>query len=741
MTSKSLFFKIVKQDIKKGIWCPIIMFLGYFLLLEVRMLLMIEQLEEGGWTNKYYKSAGEYLAKGFFGTDTKMLAIFACFSAVLCAMSSFAYLRSKSQLDAFHSLPVNRTQLFISKYVSGVMQFFIPFLANIFVCIAISAGKGAISRLLFKNSVNLIFVVLLSFILAYSTFIIAASLTGNLVISILGGIVLFCYSSILATMLQGMFSTFFVTYNYMYGLNDLATEWFGSFSPVAALTRLLVPQNDAAERDAYFRYNADYIWAVAIFAFFYALIAFALYKKRASEAAGKAIAFKWAEPVIKTMLIIPLSFYSALFFKSVSGSEQNGDAWYLFGLIFGYIVFALLIEAIFRLDIKSALCHKKQLLFNAACVLVMFVVFKYDVLGYNTYVPSDEKVESCAISIEYLMSTSPRIVHSNYITDMDVDKYRMENVKIQNNPSVMALARKGAQETTNAVTMLDATEAELVVEGDGSVENSIRDYRTILFGYNLKNGKSVYRRYYVNIADPETMKLIADVFNDSSYKIPTNMVLADGWKQEYKKLDCTGRFKGVLLDVTPELQKRLLETYQEEYMQLDFATVLDTYPVGCINPIVYEEDANEWLYSKYSGITNSGGLIYPQFTKTIALLKEYGFDVYEMPDLKDIEYIQVLSTKEERVQTGLNSYVNNYEQIEIASIYDDDGKRQALEAMCNTIYSWQIEGFTDCYDNEFDVYVYTKTGAELVTDRYKFRKGAVPGFVYETEEYKKVGKE
>lgn len=730
MTSKSLFFKIVKQDIKKGIWCPIIMFLGYFLMLEVRMLLMIEQLEERGWTSQYYKSAGEYLAKGFFGSDTKMMAVFACFSAMLCAMSCFAYLRSKSQIDAFHSLPVNRTQLFTAKYVSGVMQFFIPFIFNIFACIGIAAGKGAISRLLFENSVSFTLVTLLAFILAYSTFIIAAALTGNVIVSILGGIVIFCYSSIFAAMLQGMFQSFFVTYKYMYKINDLTFGWFGGFSPLAVLITLLVPQNDAAERDIYFKYNADYAWVAVVYAIVYTIIAFVLYKKRASEAAGKAIAFKWAEPVIKTMLIIPLSFYSALFFKIVSNSGTNGDAWYLFGLIFGYVIFALLIEAIFRLDIKGALCHKRQLLFNASCVIITFVIFKYDVLGYNTYVPSDKEIESCAVSIENLMSTSPRIVYSNYITDMDVDKYRMENVKIQDNPSVMALARKAAQQTAEALTVIDAADAGSVIENDGE-----KNYTTLLFGYNLKNGKNIYRRYYVNAADTETMKLLADVFNDSSYKIPTNMVFAEGWKQEYKKLDCTGRFKGEVLDVTPEFQKRLLETYQEEYLQLDFATVLDTYPVGCISPIVYEEDEDEWLFSKYSGITANGGLIYPQFTKTIALLKEYGFDVYEMPDLNDIEYIQVLCSKEKRVQTGLSSYVTNYEQIEIASIYDDDEKRQALEAMCNTVYSWQIDGFAECYDNEFDVYVYTKTGAELVTDRYRFRKGAVPEFVYESEGY------
>lgn len=736
MTSKSLFFKIVKQDVKKGIWCPIIMFLGYFLMLEVRMLLYIETLEQRGGSNQYYKSIGEYLAKGFFGSDTNIIVAISCFSALLCAMSSFAYLRSKSQLDAFHSLPVNRTQLFIAKYVSGVMQFFIPFLVNVIASIIIAARKGAISRLLFENSVNLIFVVLFAFLLTYATFIIAAALTGNLVVTILGGFVLFCYSSLFATMLQGMFSTFFVTYKYFYGLNDLTNKWFGSFSPNAVITRLLIPQNDAAERDAYFKYNADYVWVVAVFAFFYAVIAFVLYKKRASEAAGKAIAFKWAEPVIKTMLIIPLSFFSALFFKSVSSSAQNGDAWYLFGLIFGYIVFALLIEAIFRLDIKGALCHKRWLLFNAACVIVTFVIFKYDVLGYNTYIPADEKIESCAVSIENLMSTAPRIKSGRYISNANADTYRMKNVKIQNNPSVMELARKAAQQTAEALTAIDAADVGSVIENDGE-----KKYTTLLFGYNLKNGKNIYRRYYVNMADSDIARLLADVFNDSSYKIATNMVLAAGWKEEYIQLNCMGSFKSQILDMTPEFQARLLETYQEEYLQLDFATVLDTYPVGCITPIVYEEDALTAVedvssdpYSYYGG-TDNGGLIYPQFTKTIALLKEYGFDIYEEPPLEDIESITVICERKTYAQNGLNENVATYDDIEIMSIYDDDRKKQVLRNLCNTIYGWQVDGFAD-YDDEFYVRIASKKGE--INSSFRFKNGAVPGFVYESEGYKNI---
>lgn len=39
MTSRNLFFKLVRQDFRKRIWCPVLIFITYFLGLEVRLLM------------------------------------------------------------------------------------------------------------------------------------------------------------------------------------------------------------------------------------------------------------------------------------------------------------------------------------------------------------------------------------------------------------------------------------------------------------------------------------------------------------------------------------------------------------------------------------------------------------------------------------------------------------------------------------------------------------------------------
>lgn len=295
----------------------------------------------------------------------------------------------------------------------------------------------------------------------------------------------------------------------------------------------------------------------------------------------------------------------------------------------------------------------------------------------------------------------------------------MENVKMQGNPSVMELARKAAADGYTCT--------------EDVYNEQPQNYRSIAFGYNLKNNKTVYREYLIDITDKETMKLLADVFNDSGYKTGTNILLNDGWKQEYKKLYCTGSFQQTIVDVTPEFQAKLLQIYQEEYLALDFATVLDTYPVGCMIPVTqeqYDADRRWGYFHGNTGINGDGCLIYPQFTKTISLLKENGFDVYEPVSVEDIAYIDVQQEMETKETVAGNEYIS-HDYVCVARVYDDGQKKQIIDSMLPSCYSWQVESYTDFFEEDFLIYIHMKSGNDSVLTHYEFEKGKVPAFIYE----------
>ena len=90
----------------------------------------------------------------------------------------------------------------------------------------------------------------------------------------------------------------------------------------------------------------------------------------------------------------------------------------------------ILMEIIYRMDLRGALMHKKQLLFNAACVALIFVVFRYDVTGFDTYVPADSQLQSCAVSIKGLMPLQQDIQVNDFGNHyLSASEYRMANME------------------------------------------------------------------------------------------------------------------------------------------------------------------------------------------------------------------------------------------------------------------------------------------------------------------------
>ena len=399
MTSKNLFFKLIWQDFKKRIWCPILIFLVYFLGMELRLLNYFDRMER--YPSNYNYTIRHYLANEFFSpAQNYTVTYLTIIVGVVCALSGYAYLHSKKQLDTYHSMPVKREALFLSRHVSGFLMFLVPVIMHIFICLMIGVARGAFSGHGVVNAFGFFGVQILCFLLLYSITIISVCLTGNMIISILGCCVLAGYSSIIAYVGHFLYNKFFHTYL------SSSSEQTMAFSPIGMILKLHWYAEEYQEMNSGFSYRCilPYSLVILLVIVVFTLVGVWLYKIRATEAAGKPIAFAITEPFIKTIVVIPVSIYSGLLIQEFANTNSFG--WFIFGIIFGFLVIALVMESIFRLDIKCAFHHWKQLIFNGACLILIVVVFKYDVLGYNTYVPSEKELSGCAVSIGGLMNIS-----------------------------------------------------------------------------------------------------------------------------------------------------------------------------------------------------------------------------------------------------------------------------------------------------------------------------------------------
>lgn len=730
MISKNLFFKLIKQDFKKRIWCPILIFVICFLGLEVRMLMNMEGFMRNPSAQPY--GVATYIREYFFGRDALTMSIIVCLVAFLCGISGYAYLHSKVQVDLYHSLPVSRTQFFWARYLSGILQFFIPFVINVIVCVGIVIGRKAFAADIIPAILSFIGIELIIFVLAYSVTVIAIGLTGNIIISILGTGVLFVYSTGIELLIYLMSARFFDTYTVYNSRGRFALNgkiW--CFSPLSMIIKLFSSPNNTTMEDAqkFFKYDTLYIWVLVVAAVLFSLVAYVIFMKRASEAAGKSIAFRVAEPIIKTMIVIPAAFFSGFFFCSISyNTDTNG--WFLFGVIFGFLVVCILMEIIYRMDLRGALMHKKQFLFNAICTALIFVVFRYDVIGFDTYVPSDDQLQSCAVSITDLMPLRQDIQVNDFGSHyLSPSQYRMANMELQGNPSVMELARKAAKEQ---LTYQYFDYYEGIEKSPEYIETLERqeNYRDIDFGFQFLNGKTVYRQYIIDLADTDTIRLLSDIFNDYNYKIGATPVFNDDWKIAFDAIICENNFIASDITLTPERQSRLMETYQKEYMKLTLDEVMHTLPVGTVDFRVRSR-SDEYRNSSYSGDM----CIYPQFTETIALIKEYGFDMLQNPTAEDVDFIQV--RKEIAVEPYRRDPYGN--QLIMSDILEEESRQykytdkdqiqQILDSIvCDRLY-WQVNNYADLFDKKYSIEIrFNKNDVETY-NVYKFIKGQIPSFV------------
>lgn len=705
MTSKNsstkLLFKLIKQDIIKRIWCPIVIFIAYFFFFDLRILMTLDDMKRV--PENYTYDVPFFFADNIFGTSISYNIFLVCGIAFVCALSAFSYLHSKAQVDAYHSLPVSRVKIFASKVISDLLIFIVPFIIHIFIAIGISVSNNAFSMHEVANAVNYILVSLIYFLLVYTVSVIAICLTGNIIVSVISIGIFWGYSVILQYAKITTFSSFFLSY---YNPNYDDKLW--SFSPAGILINSVNDIDFSIYRSNLpFDYSVLYAYVPSII--IYTVIALAIavfvYKIRPSEAAGSAIAFVQTEPIIKTALLIPFSLIGGGFLHDTMRDDYNFK-WYIFGTIICFVLLCLTIEIIFRMDIRGAFKHKLQFAINAALIIAITLIFKLDLFGYETYIPAEKQISSYSVALAGIYSNSivepsESEYYQKYIGNCD---YQLENVFIHDNSSVPVLIQKALSERVSYKSMDDIY----------STDDDSFNYNEFIIGYNLNNGKRIFRRYYINSKDEQTLALIADVFNDASYKEGALPIFNLKYTDKAKYVAYRFNGKNCESELSEEQKKELIDAYTKDYLELSFNDFSHQLPIGAFG--LKGNKMHEWDY--YNTDIDNACYIYPQFSNTLKWFKDNGIEYESAFDYSTVS--RVVITKYERTQ---NSVTEESEFIEYTS------PEQIKEILDNSVndnfaYSSQIV-YNSMVEHDINIAVYQ--GNDSFGNL--FVKDKVPAFV------------
>lgn len=683
MTSKSLYFSLLKEDIRRRVWAMALSVLAFFCIIPINILLEMDRLKND------IKVLGLTMVQdtvaSYVNTRSWVIIFITVVIAVLSAFSGFMYLYAKDKVDLYHSIPVRREKLFITTYISGFLIFIIPYAINLILFFIVAASSGLVNGETIRGALMAMLLNSVGFLLIYNTIIAAVMLTGNMLTGVMATGVFMGFMPVFALTISAMQSEFFKTYS-GYGSNS---DQLSKISPAYGYFNIFEKYN--MEEPVLKTILIIIVCIVLIFA-----ASLFLYKKRPSEAAGRAMAFKISELPVKFIIVVLSSLLGGLCFMSMNYS--NGFIWFVFGIIFIGALSHAVMEIIYTADFRSAVANKLQFAGIMLVSLVIALIFKFDIFKYDAYIPNQNNIASMAVSfnnIDNYMYTYERdsLGFERYVS---ADEFIMDNMKIEN--------------TESAYKFADYAKSNNIDRKEGADSN--RRWVNTIVKYVLKNGKEVYRSYMVY--EDEASGLIGEVYNDLQYKEGSIPLLAN----DEALIESIGYYDAYDGEATtikePDKVNKLLELYLEDMKRLKYDEAKTELPVAMLSFECVNRDYNR----SYSNVYDY--YVYGSFTNTIEYMKSLGAELKTGFDTEQIKSITIETADEKYDYYSYNSYGTAEVQAESAleggiHVFEDKADIEKIcKAMINDEFTYNL---AQSYNNFRNVQVEYKDGRETNSSR------------------------
>lgn len=632
MILKSSFFRLQKEDMKHRIWFIALISITILLILPISCALQID--------NYLYEGYSLDTIMHFIDNLYGMLFAITIACAFISGLSGFFYLHSRKKLDLYHSIPVRRETLFAVNYVNGILIFIVPYIVNLAICLIVFQLKGCLFEEVLKRGLIALATDLLFYCLIYTVTIIAVILTGNIIISCLGAAVFMLYGPLLLALKEMYYQGFFKTY---YTPESISDKYY-LLSPLFAYYGVMMKRSNE-EKYTYLILGATVIFVICL------VLAVFLYKKRPSEAAGNAMAFGITKPIIKFLLVVPMSLAGGIVLRSIAASDYDG--WFFFGLLFVLVIGYAIIQVIYNFDIRCAFKQKKQLLACFIITIAIAGIFRFDLLRVDSYLPDRDDVKYMSVYIsgidEQLMACEKSKWGMNYINE---ERYQLHNMTMTDCSAAYDLAKLGISSSKGA------DQKTYNAYDEGSYNYTVK--------YKLKNNKTVYRRYKL-MAD-ESKELLKTVFENEEFRkahYPLNKIdvedineISVSYALDVLNYMANGKTYGngnitISNKTNGKEIRELIDTYRKELNKLTFEEASGTCPIAMLS--LSNDDYT--LDSYY---------VYPSFTNTIAMLNRFGFDTNKTIDVADIRSISI------------NNYTGKGETVNMPTYTDKESITEML---------------------------------------------------------------
>ncbi len=597
--------------LRRGLWMPITY--SIFLIVCISFTGSRFAYYNNAWRENYAEwllsRLDSYLP--FFGLSIIVAALVGC--------TVFSYINRVSSACFVHGLPVGRTGIFFAHYGAGATMLLIPILAAS-VYVGFHTGNAHFGLLFLV--VNLLYSIgVMSFAILVCQ--ISANILGGIIFTGFGlATPIICEGFVIYLMEENL-------YGYAGTYSDLAV------SRVFYLVPSMVPT----------AWGLVYVFAIALFT----AVGLLLFKKRAVELAGDLIAFAGIRKAAVYVCGILAGMCAYLIF------DANLFMFLLFGVLCAVLVNFAIRK---RFTVKGAITPALTVL---ATTVLIFVIFRFDLTGFERRIPDLEDIESAR-------------VHTGYYNDAirDIDGKRVQYVDFHE-------PIRG-EENIERVRVLHK---DLIGNKDFYASADHSRYYTV--EYTLKSGRTFERRYQIYYdKNAEAFEPVATL---REFKRNNHDILEDDISIVYAEVEGiygkTERFEGARADMLYRavVEDILTVPYEQDHDLHRFAA--DRYVT-----VYFRYFYNNAVY--LSGIPVERSVlaqidrgervaVSPSYKNTMAVLRDICPELVdintEIPDNSSLVIEYFVET-----QAGMNAFTT--ERYETAKITD---KAAIVEIMAEVV--------------------------------------------------------
>ncbi len=630
MKSRILSFSVLLETMKKQIWVPALIILGFFLCLPVAGIMSMGWLQADGREHAdMIRIYTEFLA----GSNLPFYAMMTVGSAVLAGSSGFSWLHSRVKTDFYHSLPIRREKLFVSQVILDTIYFAVPYLLNLFLAYVVGLGYGVLQGYAVRVSLESFVFQLLFYLVIYFVVVLAMLLSGKVLAGVMGAAALMFYCPLLDAVLRGTASTFLSTY-----ANEglLFSRFLQGFSPIIKYSQMYTAGK-------YPVLSGKSLLLCVLAAAALALLCFYLYKKRPSEAAGRTMAFYRIGKVTQYLIELLVILGFGIMFCNIAAQAQG--AWLIFGVVFGGVLSHGIMEMIQEGDIRRVMAHKGVLTAAVASSLVIFGIFHWDVFQYDEFLPRQEELKAVSIRADDGFGYSGEDERVN-------DQMQKAMEQMAQDPQVYETLKQVVKTHVGWLANGNGEWGERLAAIRNSQESV--NIRYVRVRYVLAGGRVVHRKYLVDY-DKSRQQLMA-LYDNQDYKktiFPLTVMTEEELMNKIQAVEIESLDNTFGLPGNQETKAEFWKTYRAELLQLSSETLRRERPVGKIwleaNWGYMSEDGETMTDRESAALSNQEYYIYPSFVRTLDLLESKGIQLPKSIPLESVEKITVYEDAKERV--------------------------------------------------------------------------------------------